>query len=118
MKSLHSTEFYLAPAQQQVGNGERSNVVQTKKHVGSTTPTRTTPKSAKSPTNQPLDKSPIRPPKSIKDRLKNLSPIKPEQLKQNHNLSLAKLQKCRWIPKWTRKEQEAHSKCPQEQSRP
>ena len=29
-----------------------------------------------------LIQSPIRPPKSIKDRLKNLSPIKPEQLKQ------------------------------------
>ena len=78
LKKLHSVEFYQAPAQQQVANGERSNVVvQTKTHVGSITPTRTTPKSAKSPSKQPLHKSPIRPPKSIKDRLKNLSPIRP-----------------------------------------
>ena len=40
LKKLHSDEFYQAPAQQQVGNGERSNVVvQTKTHVGSITPT-------------------------------------------------------------------------------
>ena len=71
LKKLHLVEFYQAPAQQQVANGERSNVVvQTKTHVGSITPTRTTPKSAKSPSKQPLHKSPIRPPKSIKDRLK------------------------------------------------
>ena len=71
LKKLHSDEFYQAPAQQQVANGERSNVVvQTKTHIGSITPTRTTPKSAKSPSKQPLHKSPIRPPKSIKDRLK------------------------------------------------
>ena len=70
-----------APAQQQVGNGERSNVVvQTKTHIGSTTPTQTTTKSAKSPAKQLLHKSPICPLKSIKDRLKNLSPIRPEQL--------------------------------------
>ena len=73
-KKVHSDEFCQAPAQQQVANGERSNVViQTKTHVGSITPTRTTPKSAKSPSKQPLHKSPIRPPKSIKDRLTNLS---------------------------------------------
>ena len=83
LKKQHSDEFYQAPAQQQFGNGERSNVVvQTKTHVGSITPTRTTPKSAKSPSKQQLHKSPIRPPKSIKDGLKNLSPIRPEQLKQ------------------------------------
>ena len=82
-KKLHSAEFYQAPALQRVGNGERFNViVQIKTHIGPTTPTQTTPKSAKSTTKQPLHKSPIRPPKSIKDRLKNLSPIKPEQLKQ------------------------------------
>ena len=53
LKKLHSVEFYQAPAQQQVTNGERSNVVvQTKTHVGSITPTRTTPKSAKSPSKQ------------------------------------------------------------------
>ena len=82
LKKLQLVEFYQAPAQQQVGNGERSNVVvQTKTLVGSITPTRTTAKSAKS-SKQPLHKSPIRPPKSIKDRLKKLvSPIKPEQLK-------------------------------------
>ena len=73
LKKLHSDEFYQAPAQQQVVNGEGSNVVvQTKTHVGSITPTRTTPKSAKSPSKQPLHKSPIHPPKSIKDRLKKL----------------------------------------------
>ena len=50
LKNLHSVEFYPAPVQQQVANGERSNVVvQTKTHVRSITPTRTTPKSAKSP---------------------------------------------------------------------
>ena len=82
LKQLHTSEFYLAPALQRVGNGERSNVVvQTETLVGSTTPTRTTPKSAISSTKQLLHKSLIRPPKSIKDRLKNLSPIRPEQLK-------------------------------------
>ena len=83
LKQLQSAEFYQVPAQQWVGNGERSNVVvQTKTQVGSTTPTRTTSKSAKSSTKLLLHKSPIHPPKSIKNRLKNLSPIKSEQLKQ------------------------------------
>ena len=83
LKKLHSAEFYQAPAQQQVGNGERFNVVvQTKTHIGSTIPPRSTPKSAKSPAKQLLHKSPIHPPKNIKDRLKNLSPIRPEQLEQ------------------------------------
>ena len=118
LKKLHSVEFYQAPAQQQVANGERSNVVvQTKTHGGYITPTRTTPKSAKSPSKQPLHKLPIRPPKSIKDRLKNLSPMRSEQLKQkNHNSPLAKLWKYRWTPKWIRKDQEVHSKYPQQQS--
>ena len=89
-KKLHSVEFYEAPAQQQVSNGETSSVVvQTKTHVGSITPTRTAPKSAKSPSKQPLHKSAIRPPKSIKDRLKNLSPIQPEQLKQKSQLPIS-----------------------------
>ena len=79
LKKPHSVEFYQAPAQQQVANGERSNVVvQTKTPVGSITPTLTTPKSAKSPSKQALHKSTIRPPKSIKGRLKNLFPIRPE----------------------------------------
>ena len=52
LKKLYAAEFYQAPAQQQVGNGERYNVVvKTKTHAGSTTPTPTTPKSSKSPTN-------------------------------------------------------------------
>ena len=90
LKKLHLVKFYQAPAHQQVGNGERSNViVQTKTHVGSIIPTRTTPKSAKSLSKQPLHKSPIRPPKSIKDRLKNLSPIRPEQLKQKSQLPIS-----------------------------
>ena len=73
LKKLHSVEFYQAPAQQQVGNGERSNVVvQTKTHEWSIAPTRTTPKSEKPPSKQPLRKSPIRPPKSIKYRFKKL----------------------------------------------
>ena len=47
LKKLHSVEFYQTPAQQQVANGQRSNVeVQTKTHVGSITPTRTTHKRA------------------------------------------------------------------------
>ena len=117
LKKLHSIEFYQAPAQQQVANGERSNVVvQTKTHVGSITPTRT-PKSAKSPSKQSLHKSPIFPLKSIKDRLKKLSPIRPEQLKQNKNSPLAKLRNYRWTPKWIRKDQEVHSKYPQQPSR-
>ena len=34
LKNQHSAEFYQAPAQQQVENGERSNVVvQKKKHM-------------------------------------------------------------------------------------
>ena len=87
LKKLHSVEFYRAPAQQQVGNGERSNVVvHTKTHVGSITPTQSTPKSANSPSKQPLHKSPIRPPKSSKDRLKNLSPKRPEQLTRSSEL--------------------------------
>ena len=58
-------------------------MVQTKTHVGSTTPTRATPKSAKSPVKQPLHRAPICPTKSINDRVKkNFSPIRPEQLKQ------------------------------------
>ena len=70
--------------------GKRYNVVvQTKTHVGSNTPTRTTPKSAKSSTKQPLHKSPFHPPKSIKDRLKNLSLIKAEQLKQKSQASIS-----------------------------
>ena len=94
LKKLHSDEFYQAPAQQQVANGEISNVVvQTKTHVGSITPTRTTPKSAKSRSKQPLHKSPICPPKSIKDSLKNLSPIKPEQLKQKSQLPISQTTK-------------------------
>ena len=72
-KILHSAEFYQAPAQQRVGNRERSNVVvQTKTHVGPTAPTRTTSKISKSLTKQLLHKSPIRLPKSIKNRLKKL----------------------------------------------
>ena len=93
LKKLHSDEFYQAPAQQQVANGERSNVVvQTKTHVRSITPTRTTPKSAKSP-KQPLHKSPIRPPKSLKERLKNPSPIRSEQLKQKSQLPISQTTK-------------------------
>ena len=58
LKKLHSVEFYQVPAQQPVGNGKRSSVVvQTKTHVGPTTPTRTTPRSAKSSTNSPLHQS-------------------------------------------------------------
>ena len=83
LEKLHLAEFYQASAEQWAGNGRKSTVtVQTKTHTGPTTPTRTSPKSAKSPIKQLLHKSPIRPPKSIKDRLKDLSPIKPEQLKQ------------------------------------
>ena len=82
LKKLHPVEFYQAQAQQPVGNRERSNfVVQTKTDVGSTTPTRTTPRSEKSPTKQQLHKSRIRPPKIIKDRQKMYS-IRHEQLKQ------------------------------------
>ena len=84
LKKLYSDEFYQAPAQQQVANGERSNVVlQTKTHVGSITPTRTTPKSAKSPSKQQLHKSPIRPP----------NPIRPEQLKQKSQLPVSQTTK-------------------------
>ena len=71
---------------------ERFNVVVKKKthtHIGSTAPTWTTPKSAKSPTKQLLHKSPIHPPKSIKNRLKKLSPIKPEQLKQKSQVPIS-----------------------------
>ena len=94
LKNVHSIEVYQAPAQQQVVNGEGSNVVvQTKTHIGSITPTRTTPKSAKSPSKQPLHKSLIGPPKSIKDRLKNLSPIRPEQLKQKSQLPISQTTK-------------------------
>ena len=90
LKNLHSAEFLQAPAQRRVGNGERSNVVfQTKTYVGSTTPTRTTSKSAEFPTKQPLHKLPIRSPKSIKDRLKNLFPVKPEQLKPKSQAPLS-----------------------------
>ena len=75
LKELHSAEFYQAPAQQWVGNGERfSVIVLTKTRVRSTTPTSTTLKSTKSPTKQSLYKSPIRPPKSIIDRLKTCPP--------------------------------------------
>ena len=57
MKKLHSSEFYQVPAQQWVGYGERPSViVQAKTYIESTAPIQTTPKSAKSPTKQPLDK--------------------------------------------------------------
>ena len=94
VKKVHLVEFYQTPAQQQVGNWEISNlVVQTKTHVGSITLTRTT-KSAKSPsTKQPLYKSPICPPKSIKDRLKNLSPIRPDQLQQKSQTPISQTAK-------------------------
>ena len=112
LKKLHSTEVYQAPVQQWVRNGERSNkLVQVKTLIGSTTSTGTTPKSGKSPTKQLLHKSAIRSQKSVKDRIKILSPKKPAELKQN---PLApKLGKYNWTPKWTMKNQEAHSKCPQ-----
>ena len=42
---------------------------------------------------QPLHKSPIRPPKSIKDKLKNLSPIRPEQPKQKSQLPISQTTK-------------------------
>ena len=94
LKKVHLVEFYQASAQQQVGNGERSNVVvQTKTHVGSIPPTQTTSKSAKSPTKQLLHKSPIHLPKSIKDRLKNLSPIRSEQLKQKSQAPISQTAK-------------------------
>ena len=94
LKKPHSAEFYLASSQQQIGNGERSNVVvRIKMHVGSTTPTRTTSKSAKSPTKQLLHKSTICPPKSIKDRLKILFPIKPEQIKQKSQAPISQTAK-------------------------
>ena len=72
LRKLLSAEFYQTSAQQPVGNGERSNVViRTKTHVGSTTPTRTTSKGAKSEAKQLLHMSPIRS-KTITDRLKKL----------------------------------------------
>ena len=93
LKKLHLVEFYQAPAQQWVENGERSNVVvQIKTYVGSITPKRTTRKSTKSPSKQPLHKSPIRLPKSIKDT-KNLSPIRPEQLEQKSQAPISQAAK-------------------------
>ena len=87
----YTVEFYQAPAQQQVGNGERSNVVvQTKTHVGSITPTRTTPKSAKSPSKTvvtSINHQSVHQ-KALK-RLKNMSPIRPEQPKQKSQLPIS-----------------------------
>ena len=113
LKKLHSDEFYQAPAQQQVANGERSNVVvQTKTHVGSITPTRTTPKSAKSPSKQPLYKSSIRQPKSIKDRGKTLSPIRSEQLKQKSQLPISQTTKIQMNTKVNKERQGSTFKIP------
>ena len=113
LKKLHSVEFYHAPAQQQVENGERSNVVvQTKTLVGSITPTRTTPKSAKFTSKQPLHKSPIPPPKSIKDRLKNLSPMRPEQLKQKSQLPISQTTKIQMNTKVNKERQGSTFKIP------
>ena len=113
LKKLHSVEFYQTPTQQQVANEERSNVVvRTKTHVGFITPTRTTPKSAKSPSKQPLHKSPIRPPKSIKDRLKNLSPIRPEQLKQKSQLPISQTMKMQMNTKVNKERQGSTFKIP------
>ena len=96
-------KFYQALAQQQVENGERSSVVvQTKTHVGSTTQPWTT-KSAKSPAKQPLHKSIIHPPKGIKDRLKNLSPIRPEQLRQKSQPSISQAAKIQMNTKVNKK---------------
>ena len=86
---IHTADFYQALIQQ-FKNKERSNeIIQANTHIGSITPTWTTPfKSAKSPpTKQLLYKSPIRPPKTLKDRLKNVSIIKPAQLKQKNTSS-------------------------------
>ena len=106
LKKLHSVEFYQASAQQQIGNGERSNVVvQTKTHVGSITPTRTTAKSAKSP-------SKICPPKSIKDRLKNLSPIRLEQLKQKSQAPIGQAAKMQMNTKANKERPGSTSKIP------
>ena len=75
-KKLHSVEFYQSPARQQFWNGERSNVVvQSKAYVDFITPTWTTPKSAKQPLQITNPST-----KKIKDRLKNLSPIRLEKL--------------------------------------
>ena len=113
LKKLHSVEFYQAPAQQQVGNGEGSNVVvQTKTRVGSILPTLTTPKSAKSPAKQLLDKSPIHPPKSIKDKLKNLSPIRPEQLKQKSKVPISQTVKIQMNTKVNKERPESTFKMP------
>ena len=86
LKKLHLIEFPQVQTQwQEVTNKEKSSeVVQIKTHRESITQTWTTlPKSGKSPpTKEFLPKSPIRLLKSIKDRLKTLSPKKLEQLKQ------------------------------------
>ena len=79
---------------------------------GSIGGTLTTPQRAKSPAKQPLHKSPISSQKSMKDRLKNFSPIKSEQLKQKSEAPISQAGKIQW----TMKNKEAHSKCPQEQS--
>ena len=82
-----------------------------------TSPTRTTPKRVKSPSKQPLHKSLIRPPKNIKDRLKNLSPIRPEQLKQKFQAPISQTAKVEINTKVNKENKEAHSKCTQQQSR-
>ena len=56
-----------------------------------------------------LPKSPMRPPKTIKDRLKTCLPKSQNNLNKNYNLPLAKLEKYIWMSKWTMKDQEAHS---------
>ena len=116
LKNLYSAEFYQTPAQERAGNMVRSNVaVQTKTHVGSTIPTWTT-KIAKSLMKQLLHKLPNCPPKSIKDRLKILSPIKSEQRKQKSQVPIIKAEKIPMNSKVNMKNREAHSKYPLEQS--
>ena len=111
-------EFPQAPAQSQVANGERSNVVvKTKTHIGSITPTRTTPKSAKSPLRRPSHNSSIHPPKSIKDRRKNFAPIRPEQLKQKSQLPISQTGKIQMNFKVNKERQGSIFKIPSTKSR-
>ena len=80
LKKLHSVNCYQA-ATQKVKNYEKSNeVVQAKTNIGFTTP----PKSDKfPPIKQLFHKSPIRPPKTVTDRLKTLSPCKKKKKNKN-----------------------------------
>ena len=83
-------KFYQTPAQQQIGNGERSYVeVQTKIHVGSTTPTRLILKVQNLRQNNRFISHQSVQQKALKRDWKTCLPLRPEKLLSQAPISQA-----------------------------